>query len=247
MEILGIDIGGTGIKGNPVDTVTGEALADRHRLLTPKPATPDAMVDTVKELVDHFNWKGPIGCGFPAAIKHEIVMTASNIDKSWIGKNASEMIRQRTGCPTHLVNDVDAAGIAEMSFGEGKGVKGTVIVVAVGTGIGTAVFTDGYLLPNSELGHVSLGGIVGEEYASNATRKREELGWEEWGHRLNRYLKRLEFLLWPDLIILGGGVSKHSHEFLSYIDINCEVIPAKMLNHAGTIGAAIAAKLKMFG
>lgn len=242
MKVLGIDIGGTGIKGAVVDTVRGELVTERYRLDTPSPATPKAVVKKVVELVEHFGWEGPIGCGFPAAVKHDVVMTASNIDKSWIGINAAKKIKKKTGCPTHLINDVDAAGFAEMTFGAGKGNNGTVLVVAAGTGIGTALFTNGELVPNTELGHLPLHGDSAERYASNAVRKAEELSWEEWADRFNEYWELIEFLLWPDLIIFGGGVSKKSDEFIHLFNVKSNIVPAKMLNNAGIIGAAVGAK-----
>lgn len=242
MQVLGIDIGGTGMKGAVVDTIRGELVTDRHRIPTPSPATPKEMINTVLQIVEHFDWDGPIGCGFPAAIKHDIVMTASNIDKSWIGVKAAKKIKKKTGCLTHLVNDVDAAGLAEMSFGAGKGNNDTVLMIAAGTGIGTALFTEGELVPNTELGHIPLHGASAEKYAANSVRKKLGLSIEEWAGRFNEYLALVEFLLWPDLIILGGGISKQSDKFLSLLDTKCEIVPAQMLNNAGIIGAAVGAQ-----
>lgn len=242
MEILGIDIGGTGIKGAIIDTNTGEMKTEKLRIPTPQPATPKAMMETVATLAKEFNWSGYIGAGFPAAIKHNIVKTASNIDKTWIGLNAAEEIQQVTGCRATVVNDVDAAGYAEVNFGAGKGEKGTVIVAAFGTGIGTAIFTEGILLPNTELGHMKLKGMVAEHYTSNSAREKEELSWEQFGKRVNKYLNRLEFLFWPDLIVLGGGVSKKYELYSQYFELETEVRPAKFRNKAGIVGAAMAAK-----
>ncbi|MFY0606733.1 MAG: ROK family protein [Cyclobacteriaceae bacterium] len=242
MEILGLDIGGTGIKGAIVDTQRGTLITERHRIPTPDPATPEAVVATVKELVDFFNWKGLIGSGFPAAIRNEIVMTASNIDKTWIGMNAAEAISKATGCKIHLLNDVDAAGTAEMMFGAGKGQKGVTIVAAAGTGIGTALFINGHLIPNTELGFVMVNGMPGEHYAANSVRKNEELSWEEWGSRLNEYFQRLESLFYPDLFILGGGVSKHFDKYAQYFELKTKILPAESKNEAGIIGAAISAE-----
>lgn len=241
MEILGIDIGGTGIKGAVVDTVNGVLVTERFRLKTPQPATPAAVLNSLLEVVAHFSWKGVIGCGFPAAVRHEIIKTASNIDKSWIGLNAAEQIQQATGCPTHLVNDVDAAGIAEMEFGAGKDASGVTMVVAAGTGIGTGLFTGKKLVPNTELGFVQVQGMPGEYYAANSVRENENLSWKEWGVRLNKYLVRLESLFWPDLFIIGGGVSKHYESFERYFQLDTPVVPAQTRNHAGIIGAALAA------
>lgn len=242
MKVLGIDIGGTGIKGAVVDTIRGELVTERYRLDTPQPATPKSVVKKVRELVEHFGWDGPIGCGFPAAVKDEIVMTASNIDESWIGLNAGKKIKKKTGCPTHLVNDVDAAGIAEMTFGAGRGKNGTVIVIAAGTGVGTALFTNGELVANTELGHVPLRGMAAEKYISNVVRKAENLTWEQWAERMNEYFALIEFLFWPDLIIFGGGVSKNADEYFHLFEVKSKIVTAQMLNNAGIIGAALSAQ-----
>ncbi len=242
MEILGIDIGGSGIKGAIVDTKKGELITERLRVPTPTPATPDAMIDEVIGLVNSFKWKGIIGCGFPAAVRHDIVMTASNIDKSWIGVNAAQRIEKATKCKTHLVNDVDAAGQAEMQFGAGKGQKGVTIMAAAGTGIGTALFIDDKLVPNTELGFLIVNGMFGEHYAANSVRKEQDLSWEEWGKRLNEYFQRMESLFYPDLFILGGGVSKHFENYSQYFDLKTKLVPAQSKNEAGIIGAALAAK-----
>jgi polyphosphate glucokinase len=242
MEILGVDVGGSGIKGAIVDTEKGELITERFRIPTPQPATPQAVIETIEEIINKFNWNGPVGCGFPAAVVNEIVRTATNIDDSWIGVNASEQIQKATGCPTHLVNDVDAAGYAEVEFGAGKGEKGTIFMAAFGTGIGTAVFTNHELVPNTELGHMKLNGMIAENYTANSVRENEELSWEVWGKRVNEYLKEVEFLFWPDLIIIGGGVSKEFDFFKEYLNLNTKVVPAATRNHAGIIGAALAAK-----
>jgi len=243
MRILGIDIGGTGIKGAPVDTKQGRMLEERFRVLTPSPSYPKDVIKSVQEVIDHFKWTGPVGCGFPAAIKNQIVMTAANIDPSWLGINASAEIQRMTGCPTHLINDVDAAGLAEMKFGAGKKYKGVVFVIAVGTGIGSSLFIKGKLVPNTELGHVRIdGNRTGEQIASNVARNEENLSWQEWAERFNLYLNRLEELFWPDLFILGGGISKYYNEFSSYLDNTLAIQPAKLLNNAGIVGAAYSAK-----
>jgi len=240
MKTLGIDVGGSGIKGAIVDTEKGELITERFRIPTPKPATPDSVIETIEAIITHFEWQGPVGCGFPAAVKNEIVKTASNIDDSWIGVNASARIEKETGCPTHLVNDVDAAGFAEAEFGVGKGHYGTLFMAAFGTGIGTALFHNQQLVPNTELGHIPMHGNVAENYAANSVREREGLSWEQWGGRVNEYLQQIEALLWPDLIIIGGGVSKNFNEFEAYIDTETKVVPAESRNHAGIIGAALA-------
>lgn len=242
MKLLGIDVGGSGIKGGIVDTKKGILLTDRHRIDTPQPATPKAMIQTISEIVRFFEWNGPIGCGFPAAVRGEIIKTASNIDKSWIGLNAANLIQEATGCPTHLVNDVDAAGLSEMKFGAGKGQKGVTIMVAAGTGLGTGLFIGKKLVPNTELGFVMVDKIAGEHYAANSVRENEDLSWKEWGTRFNKYLKRLESLFWPDLFIMGGGVSKKFDQYEQYLTLDTPVVPAEARNHAGIIGAALAAK-----
>jgi polyphosphate glucokinase len=241
MEVLGLDIGGSGIKAAPVDITKGEFLAERYRLETPQPATPEKILETVEAVVAHFNWKGPIGCGFPSVIKHDTVQTAANIDDSWIGCEVGKMIFERTGCQTHIINDVDAAGLAEMKFGAGKDKKGTTIVLAFGTGIGSAFFTDGELLRNTEFGHIILNnGKEAEVYASNAARKSRDLSWSQWVSRLNKIFRYLDLLLWPDLYIIGGGVVKYHKKFLPDIKSSAEIVPAKLLNHAGIIGSALA-------
>lgn len=242
MEILGIDVGGSGIKGAIVDTKNGNLLTERHRIPTPQPATPDAVIKTITKIIRHFDWHGQVGVGFPAAVVDEVVRTASNIDKSWIGVNASSKIEKVTGCPTHLVNDVDAAGFAEMKFGAGKKEKGIVLIAAFGTGIGTAIFNHKKLLPNTELGHVIMHGMIAEHYAANSIREKEELDFKTWGLRVNEYLSHLEKLFYPNLIIVGGGVSKKFDQFEEYITIDTPVVPAKNRNHAGIIGVALAAK-----
>ncbi len=239
MEILGIDVGGSGIKGAIVDTEKGELLTERHRIVTPQPATPDAVIDVIVQIVNHFDWHGPIGCGFPAAVVNEITKTAANIDNSWIGVNASAQIEKATGCPTHLVNDVDAAAFAEMNFGAGVGETGTVFMAAFGTGIGTAIFRKGQLIPNTELGHITLNGIKAEHYAANSVRETKDLSWEIWGLRVNEYLKLIESLFWPDLFIIGGGVSKNFDSYKEFLNVEARVVPAASRNHAGIIGAAL--------
>jgi polyphosphate glucokinase len=241
MEVLGIDIGGSGIKGAPVDTGTGNLLAARYRLQTPSPAKPQPVAEIVGKIADHFNWKGHLGIGFPGVVRKGVTLTAANIHNDWVGLNAAKFIKKVTGCKTCIINDADAAGLAEMAFGAGKGRQGVVMVVTIGTGLGTALFTNGQLLPNSEFGHLEIDGVEAEWIASDAARKREKLSWKKWGRRFDQYLHTMEKLLWPDLIILGGGISKKYEEFLPYITVQAEVVPAKMLNEAGIVGAAIGA------
>jgi polyphosphate glucokinase len=241
MKILGIDVGGTGIKGAPVNTKTGELLAPRYRLLTPQPSKPTAVAVVVGEIANHFNWQGLIGAGFPSVIQHGVARTAANIHKSWINTDAAVLFSKATNCPVTVVNDADAAGIAEMAFGAGKGRDGVVLLVTIGTGLGTSVFIDGHLLPNTEFGHIEIDCKDAELLASDAARKEHNLSWKKWAARLDTYLLRLEALIWPDLIILGGGVSKKHEKFIPRLNVQAEVVPAETLNEAGIIGAALAA------
>jgi polyphosphate glucokinase len=247
MEVLGIDIGGSGIKGAPVDTETGVMLASRYRIKTPQPAKPKPVAKVVAEIAQHYNWNGPIGCGFPAAMRNGVVLTAANIHKKWIDTNADQLFSDVTGCPVCVINDADAAGLAEMTFGAGQGHKGVTIVVTIGTGLGTALFTGGHLLPNAELGHIEIDGKDAELRASDAARKREKLSWKKWGKRFSKYLNVLESLLWPEMFILGGGTSKRFDKFADYLDVNACVRPAKLRNEAGIVGAALAGGACSYG
>lgn len=241
METLGIDIGGSGIKGAPVNIETGLLLSARHRLPTPESAKPRQVAEAIAEIVHHFDWHGPIGCGFPGVVRNGVTLTAANVHKKWIGLSAAALFAETTGCPVCVINDADAAGLAEMRFGAGRGRNGVVLVVTIGTGLGTALFTDGHLLPNAELGHVELDGVDAEQRASDAARTNEKLSWLKWSKRFNRYLQYLESLFWPDLIILGGGSSKQFERFAPYLSLQAEVVPAQMLNEAGIVGAALVA------
>jgi polyphosphate glucokinase len=242
MEVLGLDIGGTGIKGAIVDTNSGELIAERFRLLTPIPATPDGVVATTAKVVKHFDWKGPAGCGFPAAIRGGVSCTAANIAKEWIGVNVAEALSDATGCAVTVLNDADAAGLAEMRFGAGRDRAGTVLILTLGTGIGTAIFVNGQLVPNMELGHIEIDGRDAELLAAEIVRKREDLSWKKWGRQVDRYLQTIEKLIWPDLIVIGGGASKKHAKFFRQFTIQTEVVPAEMLNEAGIVGAALAAE-----
>ncbi|WP_305908117.1 polyphosphate--glucose phosphotransferase [Methylomarinum sp. Ch1-1] len=245
MHILGVDVGGSGIKGAIVDTETGEFVGERHRIATPKPATPEAVAAVIAQLVNHFNWEGPVGCGFPASIQHGVARTAANLSSSFIGANIDALFSDVTKCSCFNLNDADAAGIAEMNFGGGVGQSGVVLLITIGTGLGTAFFSDGVLLPNTELGHLYLpNGKKGEHFASDAVRKSEDLGWKSWGKRFDKYLQQMEALFWPDLIILGGGASKKFDKFKHQISINTPVKPAELLNQAGIVGAALHAHSK---
>ncbi|WP_462281644.1 polyphosphate--glucose phosphotransferase [Salinivirga cyanobacteriivorans] len=242
MEVLGIDIGGSGIKGTIVDTKTGEFLKERHRIPTPQPATIDDIAETVKAIVDHFKFEGPIGCGFPSVIQNGVVKTASNIHKSCINVNVDEVFGHITGLPVHVFNDADAAGAAELQFGCVKGYKGLAIFLTIGTGIGSAIINQGQLIPNSELGHVYLdNGMKVEHFASDAVRKKEDLNRKEWGERFNIVLKYFDKLFYPDLFVLGGGSSKKFHKYAETITVKTPVKPAELLNQAGIIGAALLA------
>jgi polyphosphate glucokinase len=229
------------VKGAPVDIATGELTGERFRVATPKPATPAAVAKVVADVVAHFDWSGPIGATFPAVVKDGKAMTAANVDSGWIGTDISAVLGESTGNPVTAVNDADAAGMAEMAFGAGSGRNGVVIMATLGTGIGTALFQHGRLLPNTELGHLEIHGHDAETRTSDAARDREGLSWEKWAHRLTRYLRHLEDLLWPDLIILGGGVSKKADRYLHMLQTRTEVVPAHLLNNAGIVGAAVAA------
>lgn len=239
MQVLGVDIGGTGIKGAVVDTLTGELMTERFRIETPQPATPDAIAITVEQLVKHFAWKGKIGCGFPAVIHDGIAKTAANVDSSWIEINVDELISNKTGLETYVINDADAAGIAEMSFGIGKDKKGVVLLLTIGTGIGSALFMNGKLIPNTEYGHLYFRGEVAEKYCSDSTRKRLDLKWDEWAKRFSNFLKHLERTVNPDLIIIGGGVSKKQDKFFHLLNLQTEVRLALLENNAGIVGAAV--------
>jgi polyphosphate glucokinase len=240
-NLLGIDIGGTGIKGAPVDVKTGELLAPRERILTPNPATPDAVAEVVGQLFKHFDWTGPAGATFPAVIKDGVARTAANVDKAWIGTDASALFTKVCGAPVTVLNDADAAGIAEMEFGVGKGRGGVVIMTTLGTGIGSALFLDGKLVPNTELGHIEVRGKDAEKRASEIVREREGLSWEKWAKRLDEYYQVLEALFSPDLIVVGGGVSKKAEKFLPLLHTQAEIVAAQLQNEAGIVGAAIAA------
>jgi polyphosphate glucokinase len=247
MEILGVDIGGSGIKGAPVDLDRGLLVAERFRVPTPQPSTPDAVAAAVAQVVERFAWQGPVGCTFPAVVKKGVVHTAANVDDSWIGINGRKLLKKATGCPVLLLNDADAAGIAEVTWGAGKGREGVILVLTFGTGIGSAVFVDGTLMPNTELGHILLrcrkaGQVEAEAYASDRVRKEKKLRWRAWARRVNEYLALLENLFSPDLFIIGGGASKKHEEFLPLLQRQAEVVPAQMLNEAGIVGAALAAR-----
>jgi len=240
-KILGIDVGATGTKGAIVDVSTGELLSDRIKLKTPKKGKPEEIAEVVNELRNKFEWnEKPIGMGFPAAIMGNIVKTASNIHKSWIGVDVIKLMEEKTNCPTVVINDADAAGIAEVSFGQGLNVPGTVLLITLGTGIGSAIFSNGELVPNTEFGHILFKGGIAEKFVSNSARTQQELDWREYGQRLGEFLEYMNRLLFPELIILGGGISKKFNNYNKYFPENINVKPASKFNNSGIIGAAMA-------
>jgi polyphosphate glucokinase len=242
MEILGIDIGGSGIKGAPVETRTGVFARERLKLDTPEPAEPEPVAAAVARIVRHFGWSGPVGVTFPGVVVAGVTHTAANLGEPWIGRPARDLFAEASGVPVTLLNDADAAGLAEMTFGAGRGVRGTVLLVTLGTGIGTALFADGVLVPNTELGHIEIRGKDAETRASAHAREVHDWSWHKWGEHLEEYLRRVEDLLWPQLIILGGGVSRRAERFLPYLErVRATVVPAELHNDAGIVGAAMAA------
>lgn len=241
-EYLGVDIGASGVKGAIINIEKGELISERLRIPTPNPSTPEAVAKTFQQLVKELGWSNkPIGCGFPSIIKEGKALTAANIHKSWIGTDVQRLFSEATGCDVYVKNDADVAGIAEMQFGVGKEQQGTVLIITVGSGLGSALFTDGVLVPNTEFGHFFLKGHnkVVEQYASDAVRKRKDLSWGSWGQRFDRYLQHMNSLLSPNMIILGGGASKKFEKFKKTITIDTPVVPAQLLNNAGIIGAAV--------
>ncbi|MGW1224762.1 polyphosphate--glucose phosphotransferase [Streptomyces sp. NPDC001478] len=242
MEIFGVDIGGSGIKGAPVDLDRGDLAQPRHKVLTPHPATPEDVAGCVAEVVGHFDWKGPVGITFPGVVTDGVTRTAANVDKGWIDLDARALLTGKLGLPVTVLNDADAAGIAEMTFGAGRGRKGTVIVLTLGTGIGSALFIDGRLVPNTELGHLELHGHDAEKHASTKAKEDEDLSWHHWAHRVQKYLAHVEMLFSPELFVIGGGVSRKADKFLPLIEhVRAETVPAELQNNAGIVGAAMAA------
>ncbi|MFC4006745.1 polyphosphate--glucose phosphotransferase [Nonomuraea purpurea] len=236
MNVLGIDIGGSGIKGAPVDTVAGKLVEERLRIPTPQPSKPDEVAESVAAIVEHFGWNGPVGVTFPGVVKEGVVLTAANVHHSWIGVDAAALFGGAS-----VLNDADAAGVAEMTFGHGRGEHGTVLVLTFGTGIGSALFIDGTLVPNTELGHLELRGKDAEHRASARIREEHELSWDKWAERVEEYLRHVEMLLSPTLIVIGGGVSKKAGKFLPHVHLDTPVMPAVLQNEAGIIGAALSA------
>ena len=241
MKILGIDIGGSALKGAPVDFKTGRLCAKRYCIATPKVQTPSETRDVVCAIARHFKWTGLIGIGFPGTIIDGRVVFLGNLSPAWKGISVTNCLSQATGCRVSVVNDADAAGIAEMRFGAGRGAQGTVLVLTAGTGIGSALFRGGMLVPNLELGQVEMRGRPAEKYVSAAVRLRHNLTWTQWARRFNSYLQMLECLVWPELIIIGGGISEEHKHWFQYLKLRAHAVPAKMHNNAGIVGAALAA------
>lgn len=237
---LGIDIGGTGIKGAPVDIKTGDLAADRFRIPTPQPATPDAVAEVVKQIADHFNYRGPAGITFPGVVKSGVVLSAANMDEAWLSTDAEALFTPQIGGPACVLNDADAAGIAEMRFGAGRDKNGVVILLTIGTGIGSAIFNDGVLVPNTEFGHLKLRGKDAEKRASERVREEKGLSWHQWAKHFNELLAEMDKLFSPDLFILGGGVSKKADKFITLLKSpsNVPIVPALTQNTAGIAGAA---------
>jgi polyphosphate glucokinase len=241
VEYIGIDIGGTGIKGAPVNIETGELTAPRFRIDTPKGAHPDDVAKVVKQVADHFRVFGPIGITFPGVVLKGVVETAANVAKAWKGLDADTMFSELLNRPVHMMNDADAAGAAEMRFGVGRYHRGVVVMITLGTGIGSAVFNNGVLLPNTELGHIEIDGADAELLAAGRIRDSMKLSWKDYAKRVQKYIRRLDALLWPELVIIGGGISKESDKWLSNVDVRCPVAVARLLNNAGIVGAALTA------
>jgi polyphosphate glucokinase len=241
MRALGIDIGGSGIKGAPVDLEKGELTEERLRIPTPDPAGPEEVTEVVGQIVRHFEWTGPIGVTFPGVVLNGTTMTAANVDPRWVGADACGLFSAAAGRPVTVLNDADAAGLAEVEIGAAKGESGVVLMLTFGTGIGSALFVDGRLVPNTELGHLEIRGKDAERRASDSARERHDLSWDEWAERVEEYLRHVEMLFSPSLIVIGGGVSKKSEKFLPKVSVRTRVVPAALRNEAGIVGAAMAA------
>ncbi|NNF18566.1 MAG: ROK family protein [Flavobacteriaceae bacterium] len=241
MEVLGIDIGGSGIKGALIDMKTGEMLTERHRIPTPKSRKPEAMAEVVAQIVNHFDYKGPVGCGFPTVIKNGVCKSHGNLHPSWDGVNVEALFERVTGNEFTVINDADAAGYAVMNYGSGQGEDGFVVIITIGTGLGSGAFFNGKLIPNFELGQIPYKKFDKiETWAAGSAKDREDLSYKKWGKRFNRFLELVELIVAPDLIFLGGGASKDFDEYKKQIKIETPVVPARLQNHAGIIGAATA-------
>ena len=237
---FGIDIGGSGMKAAPVDLATGELTADRFKIPTPSTSTPENVAGVVVRLVEHFEWRGPMGVTFPGVVRKGVVHSAANVDKSWLGVDADALFTKAVGAAeVHVINDADAAGLAEVRYGAGRDVKGVVLVLTFGTGIGSGLFVDGRLVPNTEFGHLEIDGHDAEQRAAASVREREGLGWKEWAQRVERYLTVVVKLVSPDLIIVGGGASRKADKWMPLIDVGTTIVPAGLQNEAGIVGAAL--------
>lgn len=242
MEVLGIDIGGSGVKAAVVDTKKGKLVSEKIRFSTPNPSSPKKIFEGIElNFINEFKWSGKVGCGFPGVIKKNKVLSAANINKKWVGVNIKKKFFQNFNIVCNAVNDADAAGLAEIYLNKKIPKKGTVMVITVGTGLGTSIFVDGILVPNIEFGHLKMYGDCAEKYASNLARKKLELSWKEWSARFSEYLEYVELLISPNIIIFGGGISKYFDEFKDGLKSNCKIIPAENKNNSGIIGAAISA------
>jgi len=239
---LGIDVGGTGIKGALVDLETGQLVSDRFRLDTPQPARPADVADVVVAVADHFEFDGATGVAFPGVVLDGVVHTAANLHPDWIGLSLADLVGPRLRGPSTFLNDADAAGLAESHFGAARGMDGVVLLVTLGTGIGVAMISDGRLVANSELGHLELDGVDAETYAAASARKRNGHSWEEWGGHADHYLKHLEGLVWPKLFVLGGGITKNPEKWLQYLNPRTPIVLAQHINNAGIVGAADATR-----
>lgn len=244
VNFLGIDIGGSGIKGAPVDVATGVLAADRLRIPTPVPSAPEAVAGVIRDILSQFHaTTGPVGITFPGVVKSGRVLTAANMDPTWAGFEAATFFSAKLGRPAFVLNDADAAGLAEMRFGAGRGINGVVILITLGTGIGSALFNEGRLVPNTELGHLEIRGKDAEARASERVREEKDLSWQEWGQRVGEVLARIAFLFSPDLFIIGGGVSRKADKFLPVVQgmVKVPIVPAQLQNQAGLVGAALVA------
>ena len=237
--VFGVDVGGSGIKGAPVDVEKGHLLTDRLRIPTPKPATPDAVFTTIEEILDQSEWDGPLGVCIPAVVVNGVAKTAANIDAAWIGTDAASLLEKRCGRPVTVINDADAAGLAEMRFGAGRGIDGVVLILTLGTGVGSALFVDGTLVPNTELGHIHYKRRVAERSVAARLVEDEDMELKRWTKRLNGYLGMIHRAFFPSRIILGGGISKEFDVWGEWLDVPCEVVPAQLRNQAGIVGAAL--------
>lgn len=240
-QALGVDVGGSGVKGAIVDLATGQLVGERFRLETPQPATPEAVTKTVAEVVSHFGWNGPLGVTYPGVVVDGVVRTAANVDRSWIGTNAAALISTAVGQPVTVLNDADAAGLAEQHYGAGRNRAGVVVLLTFGTGIGSAVIHNGMLLPNTEFGHIEVGGKEAEHRAASSVKDRNEWSYQRWAKEVTRVLVAVENAIWPDLFIAGGGISRKADKWIPLLANRTPVVAAELLNSAGIVGAAMAA------